>query len=85
MNEETTEQQNPILKAIAELAQKIDDYKKDTDAQLEVIREGIAFNHARFDQIEAISLDAKSVALQTRSHLIILTEEIRQMKKETVL
>jgi len=75
---------SPILKAIAELAQKIDDYKKDTDAQFEAIRRGIAENSARFDQLEALALEAKSIALVTRSQLTILTEEVRQSRKSLV-
>lgn len=55
------------------------------ETQLEVIREGIAYNSARFDQLEAIVLDGKSIALQTRSQLTILTEEVRQMKRETLV
>lgn len=42
MNEETTEQmpeQGEILKAIAELSKKIDDYKKESDIQFQAIRE----------------------------------------------
>lgn len=32
---------------------------------------------------EAIALDAKSIALMTRSQLTILTEEVRQEKRRT--
>lgn len=87
-SEETTErmpERNEILKAIADLSNKIDKMERNNNAQFEAIREGIVYNSARFDHLEAIALDAKSIALSVRGQLTILTEEIHQMKKETVM
>ncbi len=86
MNEETTEKitheaENAILKAIADISRRLDAQ----DLQLEVIREGIVQNSARFDQLEAIALEAKSIALVTRSQLTILTEEMRQRNKQILV
>lgn len=73
MTEETLEMKNDILKAIND---RFDSLEKDiaerfrkVDAQLEVVREGIVHNDARFDRLEAIALDAKSIALTARSQL----------------
>ncbi len=58
-SEETLKQSTlnePILQAIAELSKKIDDYKKDTDAQFEAIERKIddykKESDARFEAIE---------------------------------
>lgn len=80
-----------ILQAIGELSVKIDRVEKrlddlekrldSHDVQLEAIREGIVHNSAGFDRLEAIALDAKSIALTARSQLTILTPGIRQSQK----
>ena len=80
MTDETLEQSSN-RELLFKLLKKFDNF----ETQLEVIREGIAFNSARFDQLEAIALDAKSISLQTRSHLTILTEEVRRIKKEVTV
>ena len=92
MTDETLEQfpeRDAILKAIDDLgkslSERIDNLERMNNIQFEAIRRGIAENSARFDQLEAIALDAKSIALQTRSQLTILTEEVRQMKKEVIV
>ena len=87
MSDETLEQLSDrelllnLTREFSELKKRLDGY----EAQFEAIRQGIAHNNARFDQLEAIALDAKSIALQTRSQLTILTEEVRQMKKEVIV
>ncbi len=93
-SEETLEQptkNDVVLQAIADLSKKIDEFQSENnkrfeavDIQLEVIRQGIVANSVRFDQLEVISLDAKSIALTTRSQLTILTEEIRTSRKVLV-
>ena len=80
MTDETLEQLSD-RELLFKLLKRFDEF----ETQLEVIREGITYNSARFDQLEAIALDAKSIALQTRSQLTILTEEVRQMKKEVIV
>ena len=94
-NDETLEQipeKGEILRAIEDLSNKLDKLEKSNNIQfesienqIEVVRSGIVHNDARFDRLESIALDAKSIALQTRSQLTILTEEIHQMKKEPVM
>ena len=79
MSDETL-QQNPVLEAIADLSKSINERSVAIENQLEIVREGIVRNSVRFDQLEAIALDAKSIALITRSQLTILTEELRQSK-----
>lgn len=82
-SEETLKQNDSVLKAVAELAKRFDTVEErlnKIDQQLEVIREGIVHNSARFDQLEALAHDSKSIALVTRSQLTILTEEIKQSK-----
>ncbi len=93
--EETLEQmpeKGELLKAIENLSNKFDRLEnkfdrleKDSNAQFEAIREGIVYNSAKFDRLEAISLEGKSISLTVRSQLTILTEEIHQMKKEPVI
>jgi hypothetical protein len=98
-SEETLKREDStVLRAIAELSKKFDGLKREMDekfqamdAQLEivnnqlgVVRRGIVENSARFDQLEAIALEAKSIALITRSQVTILTEEIRNERKSLV-
>jgi archaellum component FlaC len=79
-SEETLKQNDPVLQAIADLSKRFDERLNKIDVQLEVIREGLVHNSARFDQLEALAHDAKSIALINRSQLTILTEEIKQSK-----
>lgn len=86
-SEETLKHNEPVLEAIAELSKRVDERLNGleerlnkVDQQLEVIREGIVHNSARFDQLEALAHDAKSIALIARSQLTILTEEIKQSR-----
>lgn len=64
---------------------KIDGYKKESDAQFEAIRQGLVSNDARFDQLEALALEAKSIALVTRSQITILTEETKRNSIKTLV
>lgn len=79
-SEETTEQQfqgkDEILKAIADLSHKIDDYKKEYDLQFEAVRQGIVLNSVRFDRLEAKILNLNADFTE-------LSEEMR--KKEPVM
>jgi chromosome segregation ATPase len=85
------DQNDPVLQAIAELSKKIDDYKKDSDAQFEVIRQrfdavdgqfeavrqGIVHNSVSFDRL-------KAEVLMLRADAKELAEEIRHNKKVLV-
>ena len=76
-SEETLEestQTDAVLQAIAELSKKTDDYKKESDAQFEAIRQGIVHNGVSYDRL-------KAEVLLLRADVKELTEEIRQNKK----
>lgn len=90
-SEETLDQPtstDAILQAIGELSKKIDDHKKESDAQFEVIqnrfesvdvqfeaiRQGIVHNDVSFDRL-------KAEVLLLRADVKELSEEIRQNKK----
>ena len=76
-SEETLEestQADAVLQAIAELSKKTDDYKKESDAQFETIRQGIVHNGVSYDRL-------KAEVLLLRADVKELTEEIRQNKK----
>ena len=96
--EETLEiPENAILRAIENLSKKfdsleetvnlqskkIDSLEKNVNIQFEVIREGIVYNSAAFDRLEAKFFDARSDIANLRSDVKQLTEEIRRMKKES--
>ena len=70
-----------VLDAISQLNKRFDKLEEENNAQFEAIREGIVSNSARFDQLEALALEAKSIALINRSQLTILTEELRHNRK----
>ena len=82
--EETLEiPENAILRAIENLSKKFDSLEKNVNIQFEVIREGIVYNSAAFDRLEAKFFDARSDIANLRSDVKQLTEEIRRMKKES--
>lgn len=79
-SDETLKQNDPILQAIAELSKKIDavqadvsSFQKDTNAQLESIREGIVHNGVAFDRLQA-------VVFNLRADVREMSEEIRHLK-----
>ena len=84
-SEDTTEQipeRSEILKAIADLGkslnQRIDVLERNTNIQFEAIRSGIVANSAAFDRLQAKVLNLSADVKE-------LTEEIHQMKKESVM
>ena len=82
--EETLEiPENAILRAIENLSKKFDSLEKNVNTQFEVIREGIVYNSAAIDRLEAKFFDARSDIANLRSDVKQLTEEIRRMKKES--
>ena len=84
MNEsdETLKQEDsPVLKAIAELSARLDEFKTNTNVQLEAIREGIAHNASKFDRLEATVFSVRSDISNLRADLRDLTEEVRQSRK----
>ena len=82
--EETLEiPENEILRAIENLSKKFAGLEKNVNIQFEVIREGIVYNSAAFDRLEAKFFDARSDIANLRSDAKHLAEEIRRMKKES--
>ncbi len=76
-SEETLDQPtqtDAILQAIAELSKKIDDYKNESDAQFEAIRQGIVHNGVSYDRL-------KAEFLLLRADVKELAEEVRHSKK----
>ncbi len=55
------------------------------DSQFEAIREGIVYNSARFDRMEAKVFDARSDISNFRADIKELTEQIRQKNKESLI
>ena len=85
MTDETLEQfpeRDAILKAIDDLGkslnERIDNLEKTNNIQFEAIRRGIAENSAAFDRLEA-------KFLLLRADFKDMYEEIRQMKRETLV
>ena len=99
-SDETLEQENSaVLKAIADLSTKFgnlenrfdnlenrfDKLEKTVNIQFEVIREGISYNSAKFDRLEAKFYDTRSDISNLRADIKEMTEEIRQQRtKETL-
>lgn len=90
-SEETLEESilnEPVLRAITELSKKIDDYKKESDAQFEslqkrfesvdnqfeAVRQGIVHNSVSYDRL-------KAEVLLLRADVKELAEEVRHNKK----
>jgi hypothetical protein len=79
-SEETLDQPtqtDAVLQAIAELSKKIDDYKSESDAQFEAIRQGIVHNGVSYDRL-------KAEVLLLRADVKEMTEEVRHNKKVLV-
>lgn len=89
MNEETTEQQfpekNEILKAIADLAKRLDNFERNTNSQFEAIRQGIVSNSAAFDRLEATVYNSRSDVANLRADVKELSEEIRKNSIKTLV
>jgi septal ring factor EnvC (AmiA/AmiB activator) len=91
-SDETLKQDDsPVLKAIAELAQRLDKFEQNTnaqfkavDAQLEAIREGIVHSNVKFDRLAADVYEARADISKLRASLTELTEEVRQSRKSLV-
>ncbi len=92
-SEETLNQENSaVLKAIADLSTKFgnlenrfDNLEKTVNIQFEVIREGISYNSAKFDRLEAKIYDARSDISNLRADIKEMTEEIRQQRTRETL
>jgi uncharacterized coiled-coil protein SlyX len=84
-SDETLKQDDsPVLKAIAELAQRLENFEKTTNAQFEAIRKGIVENNVRFERLAADVHESRADISRLRANFAELTEEIRESKKTLV-
>lgn len=71
-----------LSKTIGELSNKFDKLEKFITVQFDAVQEGIAYNSAKFDRLEAKFFDARSDIANMRADLKELTQVVR--KKELV-
>jgi uncharacterized protein YoxC len=92
-NSDETQKKSPendaVLQAIAELsrtiseiAKKVDNLEKFVTVQFDAVQEGIAYNSAKFDRLEAKFYEARSDISNMRADVKELTQAVR--KKELV-
>ena len=74
---------NNQSKRFDNVEKKFDNLEQIVNTQFEVIREGIVYNSAAFDRLEAKFYDARSDIANLRSDVKQLTVEIGRMKKES--
>lgn len=68
------------------LENRFDSLEKNVNTHFEVIREGIAYNSARFDRLEAKVYDARSDISNLRADIKEMSEQIRRhITKETLV
>lgn len=68
------------------LENRFENLEKTVNIQFEVIREGISYNSAKFDRLEAKIYDARSDISNLRADIKEMTEEIRRQRtKETLV
>jgi peptidoglycan hydrolase CwlO-like protein len=71
-----------LSKTVAELSGKFDNLQKFVTAQFDAVQEGIAYNSAKFDRLEAKFYEARSDISNMRADIKDLTQVVR--KKELV-
>lgn len=71
-----------LSKTIGELSNKFDKLEKFVTVQFDAVQEGIAYNSAKFDRLEAKFFDARSDIANMRADLKELTQTVR--KKEFI-
>ena len=71
-----------LSKAIGELSNKFDKLEKFVAVQFDAVQEGIIYNSAKADRLEAKFFDARSDIANMRADLKELTQAVR--KKEFV-
>lgn len=71
---------------IGSLETRFDSLEKNVTTHFEVIREGIAYNSARFDRLEAKVYDARSDISNLRADIKEMSEQIRRyITKDTLV
>lgn len=71
-----------LSKTIAEVSNKLDNLEKFVTAQFDAIQEGISYNSAKFDRLEAKFYEARPDISYMRADIKELTQVVR--KKELV-
>lgn len=71
-----------LSKTVGELSNKFDKLEKFVTVQFDAVPEGIAYNSAKFDRLEAKFFDARSDVANMRADLKELTQAVR--KREAV-
>ena len=71
-----------LSKNIAEVSNKLDKLEKFVTAQFDAVQEGVAYNSAKFDRLEAKFYEARSDISNMRADIKELTQVVR--KKELV-
>ncbi|CAN5733255.1 hypothetical protein BH20ACI4_BH20ACI4_07680 [soil metagenome] len=71
-----------LSKSIAEVSNKLDNLEKFVTTQFDVVQEGITYNSAKFDRLEAKFYEARSDISNMRADIKELTQVVR--KKELV-
>lgn len=71
-----------ILQAIAELSRKFDKLEQFVTVQFDAVQEGVAYNSAKFDRLEAKFFDARSDIANMRADIKELAQAVR--KREVV-
>ncbi len=71
-----------LSKTIAEVSNKLDKIEKFVTVQFDAVQEGVAYNSAKFDRLEAKFYEARSDISNMRADIKELTQVVR--KKELV-
>lgn len=60
----------------------IEKFETKLEEQSEQIRHNANMQDARFDRLEAMLLDVKSLGLISKSHMILMTEQLNELSKD---
>ena len=71
-----------LSKNIAEVSNKLDKLEKFVTVQFDAVQEGVAYNSAKFDRLEAKFYEARSDISNMRADIKELTQVVR--KKELI-
>ena len=74
-----------LAKKVDSLSNKVAKLEKSNNIQFEAIREGIVYNSAKFDRLEATVYGVRADVANLRADVKELTEEIHQIKKEPAI
>lgn len=87
MTDETLEQLSErellinLTKELSAISKKLDTH----DAQFEAIRQGLVHNSSAFDRLESVVYNVRSDVSALKADIKDLTEEVHQLRKESVI